>query len=117
MRSLSLSLRGAEGRSLADCLILDASHRVSPPRTVAIRLLLRRNKTVAHERLFSFEGLIPIVLPLVHFSTTDTKFALMGEGAVLGLNPAATAFPAALKYEKQIYPARRGREKWFKYEF
>lgn len=30
VRSLSLSPRGAEGRSLADCLGLDASHRVSP---------------------------------------------------------------------------------------
>jgi len=42
----------------------------------------------------------------------------MGEGAVLGLKPAATVFQAALQYEKQIYQTRRWRKKkCFKYKF
>jgi len=73
---------------------------------------------VRDTHIYFSEGLIATVLPLLHFSTTGTKFALMGEGAVLGLKPAATVFQAALQYEKQIYQTRRWRKKkCFKYKF
>lgn len=67
---------------------------------------------IEYEIHFFSEGLIPTVQFVPSFSSRPpTKFALMGKGVVLGLNPTATAFQAALQYEKQIHPTRRGRKK------